>query len=189
MKTIKKLLFGGLCVLATATTMSAKENGPSGNPLVAGSSPSAALRACARATAQRDLSVNNVRARLLNGGDMWWDLSKGKYVVPKPPPGQEEVSAMFAGSVWIGGYDGGGNLKVAAQTYRQNGNDFWPGPLNPGSGSTTAAVCSNWDKFFEVSGSFVPPLLLIEAIRWQGCRRSQKRRLDNGPFFFTLMGI
>ncbi len=152
MKTIKKLLFSSLVALATMATVSAKENNPSGNLLAPGTTTGAALRACARPTAQRDLSVNNVRARLLNGGDMWWDLNKGKYVVPKPAPGEQEKSSMFAGSVWIGGYDGA-NLKVAAQTYRQNGNDFWPGPLNPATGSTTAGVCSNWDKFFEVSGT------------------------------------
>ncbi len=154
MKTIKKLLFGSIVALATMATVSAKENNPSGNLLAPGTTQGAALRACSKPTAQRDLSVNNVRARLLNGGDMWWDLNKGKYIVPKPAPGEQEKSSMFAGSVWIGGYDGT-NLKVAAQTYRQNGNDFWPGPLNPATGSTTAATCSNWDKFFEVSGTNV----------------------------------
>lgn len=157
MKIIKKLLFGGAALLAAITSTSARENGPSSNPLTNGNNPAAALRACARPTAQRDLSINNVRVRLLNGGDMWWDLNKGSYFVPKPAAGQEGVSAMFAGSVWIGGYDGA-NLKVAAQTYRQNGNDFWPGPLNPSNatvnpGVTTTPTCASWDKHFEVSGA------------------------------------
>src|SRR6185436_12656684 len=29
---------------------------------------------CKAATSQIDLNINNVRARLMNGGDMWWDL-------------------------------------------------------------------------------------------------------------------
>ena len=32
--------------------------------------------------------------------------------------------SMFAGALWIGGVDDGGQLKVAAMTYRQSGNDF-----------------------------------------------------------------
>ena len=75
---------------------------------------------CAQATQAIDLKINNVRARLLNGGDMWWDgSSKGKYIVPNVDPafGLPEVSAIFAGSIWLGGVDPGGNLKVACQTY------------------------------------------------------------------------
>jgi hypothetical protein len=37
---------------------------------------------CAQATQQIEMSINNVRALLLNGGDVWWDLSDGRYVVP-----------------------------------------------------------------------------------------------------------
>ena len=32
---------------------------------------------CAPATMSYDLAINNVRARLLNGGDVWWDLAMG----------------------------------------------------------------------------------------------------------------
>ncbi|HRG88588.1 MAG TPA: hypothetical protein PLW44_06170, partial [Chitinophagales bacterium] len=38
---------------------------------------------CVTPTAQFDLDVNNVRARLLTGGDMWWNLSEARYEVPK----------------------------------------------------------------------------------------------------------
>ncbi len=111
---------------------------------------------CNQATQQTDMDINNVRARLLNGGDLWWDLSNGRYIVPKvdPKSGEKEVSSLFAGAVWLGGVDPGGNLKVAAQTYRQGAsNDFWPGPLNPVDGTTTEQDCKRWDKFFRVLGS------------------------------------
>ena len=35
--------------------------------------------ACDPATASADLDVNNVRTKILNGGDMWWDLANPKY--------------------------------------------------------------------------------------------------------------
>ena len=56
---------------------------------------------------------------------MWWNLSDGKYEIPK----NSGKHSMFAGSLWIGGLDDDDQLKVAAQTYRQSGNDFWPGPI------------------------------------------------------------
>jgi hypothetical protein len=109
---------------------------------------------CDNAVAQIDLAVNNIRARLLTGGDLWWDGDNGRYIAPKVPAGEPEVSAIFAGGIWIGGVDPAGNLKVAAQTYgRNNGRfDYWPGPLDPHTGETDRETCSKWDKFFVVKG-------------------------------------
>jgi len=42
---------------------------------------------------------------------------------------QLENTVCFSGALWIGGKDNGGNLKLAAMTYRQRGSDFWPGPF------------------------------------------------------------
>jgi hypothetical protein len=109
---------------------------------------------CAQATDQVDMTINNVRARLLAGGDVWWNLSVGRYIVPKVEPGsgQREISSIFAGSVWIGGFDDQGNLRMAANTYRSaSSNDWYPGPLDPG-GETTVPQCENWDRFFRVTG-------------------------------------
>lgn len=111
------------------------------------------MAGCVNATAQSDLDINNVRAKILNGGDMWWDLfgnNEARYAVPKPPIGQVGPSSQFASSVWIGGYDAGGSLKTAAQTYRQNGNDYWPGPLTS-SATIDPATCVAWDKFFKIN--------------------------------------
>ena len=122
---------------------------------------------CNNAVTQIDQQINNVRARLTTGGDVWWDGDDGRYVVPKPPPGVPEVSSIFAGAVWIGGKDPGGNLKVAAQTFgRSSGEfDFYPGPLfegdpdyeggplqDPRRGTVGQDTCAQWDKFFVVKG-------------------------------------
>lgn len=103
---------------------------------------------CRPAEAAIDLDINNVRARLMTGGDMWWDNGTGeaRYEVPKG----SRKNSLFAGSVWIGGYDEQEQLKVAAQTYRQTGNDYWPGPLDPSSVDITEADCSEWDRFWKV---------------------------------------
>ncbi len=109
---------------------------------------------CDNAIAQVDMSINNVRARLLTGGDVWWDGNIGRYIVPKVPPGEPEVSSIFTGAVWLGGVDPGGNLKLAAQEFGRSGGDFdfWPGPLDPGTGQTDQEVCARWDRFFTVTG-------------------------------------
>lgn len=111
---------------------------------------------CAASTSQIDQEINNVRARLLGGGDCWWDLKdNGRYIVPKVDvsSGQPEVSSIFAGSVWLGGVDPGGNLKLACQDYRDGGdNDFWPGPLGD-IGTTERAICANWNRHFVVTGN------------------------------------
>ncbi len=119
--------------------------------------------ACTTGRAQIDQDVNNVRARLTTGGDVWWDRNDGKYVVPKVAPGEIEVSSIFAGAVWLGGVDPGGNLKVACQTYGNSNNrsDFWPGPIHPETGITDAPVCEDWDRFFEVQGTEIDQHLAL----------------------------
>lgn len=117
---------------------------------------------CVASTSQTDLNINNVRARLLGGGDMWWDFNDARYVVPNVAPGSglPEVSSIFAGAIWLGGWEldefgNPANLKMAAQTYRSNTrNDFWPGPLDA-SGGTQEAICNRWDKHFTVYDSTI----------------------------------
>jgi hypothetical protein len=107
---------------------------------------------CEPATAQVDLDINNVRTRILNGGDMWWDLLNAKYEIPKVLDRNTQVSknALFSGALWIGGLSQG-NLKLAAQTYRQSGNDFFPGPLSTTTSSVTPERCKYYDKIVKVT--------------------------------------
>ena len=110
---------------------------------------------CLPATAKVDIDVNNVRARILNGGDMWWDLnSVAIYEVPKIDQNDKNAikkNSMFAGAIWVGGVDVGGNLKVAAMTYRQTGSDYFPGALDTASGEVDKSRCTAYDKIWKVN--------------------------------------
>lgn len=123
---------------------------------------------CAQAKGQTDLEINNVRARLLVGGDVWWNGNDGRYIVPKPPAGSglPEVSSIFAGAVWLGGFDDGGNLKLAVATYGTSSGrtDFYPGPLSPDNGTTNKATCANWDRFFKVLASNIDSTRALYSI-------------------------
>lgn len=108
---------------------------------------------CVMTVAHADIDIANVRARIMTGGDMWWDQGSGvpQYEVPK---GSGKHS-MFAASIWVGGIDGGGQIKVAAQTYRQIGNDYWAGPIDPATGNITAANCLTYDRVWKLNKSDV----------------------------------
>ena len=153
-----KYLFVSILCVSVISSLSAHINpeleGLSGN---SNSTQTASFRAdCATSQAETLLDINNVRATLRVGGDIWWDGDDGLYVVPKPPEGSgiAPVSSLFAGAVWLGGFDSAGNLKMAAQTYGTNNGDtdFWPGPLTP-VGTVGVDTCAQWDRFFEVSGN------------------------------------
>jgi hypothetical protein len=154
---------------------------------------------CAPSNSQRDLDINNVRARLLGGGDFWWDgVSNARYEIPKVDVSSNAIpiNAIFAGALWFTGVDNGGNLKVAAQTYRNQGHDFWPGPLDVITGEVNFAVCNAYDRHFEVKGeaisehiakfidaAFVPPSDIPNSIKyWPGQGNPHLLNPDNPAF-------
>jgi hypothetical protein len=103
---------------------------------------------CSPSSSSADLDIGNVRAKIFINGDMWWDLSSdAKYEVPKG----SGLHSLFTGAIWIGGRDGSGNLKTAAQTYRQSGSDFWPGPIDTVTVDVSAATCSLYNQHWKVT--------------------------------------
>lgn len=104
--------------------------------------------ACDPGVGRSELNINNVRTTIFTSGDMWWDLNTNpRYEIPK---GSAKHS-QFASALWIGGVDNGGNLKVAAMTYRQSGNDFWPGPLDMTTSTIEQATCSQYDRHWKIT--------------------------------------
>ncbi|MCC6721893.1 MAG: hypothetical protein IT243_06795 [Bacteroidia bacterium] len=150
---------------------------------------------CEPATASADLDVNNVRTKILNGGDMWWDLKNPKYEVPKiDDQNSIKKHSLFSGAIWVGGYSqkgGSGNLKLAAMTYRQGGSDFWPGPLDPVTGNTDEIICKQWDNIYKIDRKDIidhynnitngSPTLTEDISNWPG--RTSITQPALAPFF------
>lgn len=124
----------------------------------------------------KSLDVNDVRALILNRGDMHWNLEDPAYEVPK----FSGSHATYASALWIGGLDAGGNLHTATQSYRQTGNDYWPGPISGMSQPFDSSACVAYDKMYNVykweveqfktnflngsvtNGTYAVPLSLLE---------------------------
>lgn len=109
---------------------------------------------CSPATTITEFFVNNVRTAAETGGNTWFDRPNGLPYYEVPAGGLNH--ALYAGSLWMGGRDPAGNLKLAAVRFRQLGSDFWPGPLTvDGTASTIPETCEQWDKFFLVNRQMV----------------------------------
>ncbi|MBU2018988.1 MAG: T9SS type A sorting domain-containing protein [Bacteroidetes bacterium] len=123
---------------------------------------------CAPSTGVLKMSFNNVNTLLQQGGLLYRQVGGQKNAAYEVPKGGGRT-VIYAGSLWMGGVDINGQLKLAALTFKERGNDFWPGPLtvSPGSGNYNPNtpvgddavrdygeanidpdVCLAYDKFF-----------------------------------------
>jgi len=98
------------------------------------------------------LDINQVRARVWNNGTMFWDLTgEALYEVPKG----SGKTAIFGNGLWIGGLDQSNQLHIAAQTYRQSGSDFWPGPLDTVNATIDSATHAVFDTIWKINRSTI----------------------------------
>lgn len=88
------------------------------------------------------LDRNNIRAQIQASGQQFWP---GSITSGVPPFVQNEnvfefpkgsgLNTVFNSTLWIGGIDQTGTLRLAAERYRQMGFDYWPGPLSSNGSS------------------------------------------------------
>lgn len=102
------------------------------------------------------LSLNNLKAVFRSDGQLFYDDSTTIFEIPKGG-GRNSISAA---GLWIGGFDAGKNIHLAAQTYRESGTDFWPGPLNIKDGSIDSATSKKYDKVWKVTRLEIDSFLL-----------------------------
>lgn len=143
-----------LLSVLSATSLFSREKAASERSIGSSSLGHKVMASCSSPKSSRELWINNVRTIIYSGGDMWWDLfgnGNAYYIIPATSNRNNGISSSFAGSIWLGGLDAGGQLKVAAMTYRQNGIDFWPGPLDTTNASADPAECAKYDQLYSMS--------------------------------------
>jgi hypothetical protein len=100
---------------------------------------------CTTGKAEQYLDANNVRARMLNTGGLFWNGDPNVYTVPK----DGKANSIFTSGFWFGGYDEQNKLHIAATTY--GSWEFWPGPLD--ANGNPPSDCSKYDRIWKVSKS------------------------------------
>jgi type IX secretion system substrate protein len=107
------------------------------------------------------VDINNINAAVMVHGDMWYDPATETPRCSFPNGSGKNIG--FAAALWMSGFDGGNNLHVAAQTYRQNGSDYWPGPLD-GADTLTYATSHDWAKIWKVTRKEIQVFQLLSAM-------------------------
>ncbi|MCA1763205.1 MAG: T9SS C-terminal target domain-containing protein [Cryomorphaceae bacterium] len=134
---------------------------------------------CSPAQSLQEFFVNNVRTAAETGGNTWYDRGNGLPYYEVPAGGGNH--AIFAGALWMGGEDPAGNLKLAAVRFRQNGNDYWPGPLTTdGAASIQPETCTLWDRFFNMSRQMVETHRYYFTLLAQGIDPTTDPLFENG---------
>ena len=101
---------------------------------------------CAPSTGKTTLELNNVRALIHTGGNLWQIAAENRsqYEVPKG----SGIMALFTSALWLGGTDVNDQLKLAALRYL-NGRDYWTGPLtDDGTAIISYDECQKYDRHF-----------------------------------------
>lgn len=107
------------------------------------------------------LDINNIKATSLVHGDMWIDSSITYPACMFPAASNKNIAT--AGGLWIAGYDNSGQLKAAAQTYRQNGNDYWPGPLDATNTTVTYTTSQAWARIWKINRTDIQAFLSVSS--------------------------
>lgn len=141
---VLSLLFNSVYALPYIKPRNDKDSSNNGNKSLAAGCPQPAKKTY--------LELNNVRALIHTGGDMWSENFDARYEIPK----NSGKHALYAGAVWIGGEDINGQLKVAAVTYRQEGTDYYTGPLKTEiageeQSNVDDEICIEFDRHFVVT--------------------------------------
>ncbi|MCB0699005.1 MAG: T9SS type A sorting domain-containing protein [Chitinophagales bacterium] len=94
------------------------------------------------------IDINNIAAAILVHGDMMYDPSN--YNPRCEFPRGTGIHAGGPSALWMGGMDGSNFLHVSAQTYRQSGSDYWPGPLD-NTGALSITESQKWARVWKVN--------------------------------------
>lgn len=94
------------------------------------------------------LDINNVKANIIPNADFIGNATGSG--LPYQAPKNGNIPSVTKAAFWIGGYVNQ-QLRTAAMTYRQNGQDFWPGPLDTANLTIDQNTSTDWDKSWRIN--------------------------------------
>lgn len=102
------------------------------------------------------LDTNDVDAMFHANGLISYNTagSGGPYFQIPRSADHTSPSPLFSASMWIGGVDSSGTLRLAAERFEQMGLDYFPGPLGTNA-SITPATSAQFDQVWKVDQSDV----------------------------------
>jgi hypothetical protein len=108
------------------------------------------------------VTANKISATVLVHGDLWWEGGAPGHKPMCTYPAGTAKNVNFVGALWMSGYDASNQLHVSAQTYRQDGMDYWPGPLDAGD-TLEYATSNKWAKIWKVERSEIDAFKAIST--------------------------
>lgn len=100
------------------------------------------------------LLANNIKATIYPQNLQFLDMYFGHHSLGYFSPADAKTSPLFSYSLWIGGKDENDGLHLAGEKYKQDGHDFWSGPLSTDGLVTTDSLNSGkWFRSWKVDRS------------------------------------
>ncbi len=103
------------------------------------------------------LDINNVNAKIQASGLQFWSgpqLNTNVYnqYIYEFPKGSGKHT-IFNSSLWVGGLDESGSLRLAGERYRQLGVDYWTGPVSIDGNelSVDKSTAVQWQKVWKLT--------------------------------------
>lgn len=182
-------VFTLLANMSLAYLYTGSSNIGQGNKPVKSVNNGAKSAGCSPAVNRYTLDFNDVSALLQMGGVLFMDTQTAVATAAYEVPKGNGARAIFAAALWMGGEDENGQLKLAAVRFRQNGDDFWGGPLTVavpyhsnvnfdplspvgdntirpyGDANISAQECSKYDAFFPINKAAV----IRFSLWWEAC--------------------
>lgn len=128
---------------------------------------------------------NNVRAHVASLGLLFNNLSDNLpgFEAPKDfDLNKDPLTTIYGSTLWLGAIDAGNNQYVAAQTYRQGGNDYKAGPTDAFS-DPSSLYNKLWRITKEDVDSIKTGLINKNVMNWPGNYQTLNGTEQLAPFF------
>ncbi len=107
------------------------------------------------------LDINQVSCRINAYGMQFWSMDPEVLINYEVPKGLG-ISTIFNQTLWIGGLDESGELHLAAERYRQVGEDFFSGPI-----MDSTAYCNDQDVKYHKVWTVTSQEIAHHQLHWQ----------------------